>query len=696
MKKKPSLSYTVSSSSRSDRKKKEENGLAHVPLTTIPHLGLFEWLRVDDYAKVEQLIHVLRMLGLKEYRLCISWADMSTLKGKVWYRWLLPKLAEHVNLLVCLLYTPPSLGLVQKVSSPPRDPQVFAAFLYDVIVEFGSYFEWVELWNEPNNVNYWDGRLDPEWRIFSSMIHPAALVAKEHGKKVVLPGLCPTDPNWLRHITQQLHATPIDAVSLHWFPGTWEPGDDDMTHTIHEVRAILNQWQPNVELWMTETGYSTWRHDELQQLRTFVKALESPVERVYWYGLSDSPPDSTNPFGQHTDDRHYHFGLLRSGDSPKLLYRLWSEQGLPAVRNAAWLDRSIINSRKRHPVLITGGAGFIGSNLAHHLLSQGHPVIVYDNLSRQGVETNLQWLTEQHGELLQIEVADMRDFRSLKRVLDGVTQVYHFAAQVAVTTSITGARHDFEVNAAGTVNLLEAIRMLPHPPPLLLTSTNKVYGNLDGLDLKDCGSRYQPVDETIRSHGISEQWPLNFHSPYGCSKGTADQYVLDYGRTYSLPVVVFRMSCIYGPHQFGTEDQGWVAHFLLRALQGRPISIFGDGKQVRDVLYVDDLINAFLLAMKHIPLTGGRAYNIGGGPQKSLSLLELTHHLELMVRPKPVIEFGDWRTGDQPYYVSDTRAFQILTGWEPGVSVPEGIDRLHKWLLTSSTPSTMAASMAGS
>ncbi|MFL5612033.1 MAG: SDR family NAD(P)-dependent oxidoreductase [Gemmatimonadaceae bacterium] len=335
------------------------------------------------------------------------------------------------------------------------------------------------------------------------------------------------------------------------------------------------------------------------------------------------------------------------------------------------------------PVLITGGAGFIGCNLAHRLLSQGQRVLVLDNLSRAGVERNLQWLRDTHGDAVEAEIADVRDVSAVRRVVRRARQVFHFAAQVAVTTSLEDPAHDFSVNARGTLNLLEAIREQDAPPPLVYTSTNKVYGGLDDVALVKIDDRYEPVDEEIRSRGVSEARRLDFHSPYGCSKGTADQYVTDYARSFGMQTAVFRMSCIYGPHQYGTEDQGWVAHFLIKALTGSPLMIYGDGKQVRDALFVDDLVDAFLLAQRHMPMISGRAFNIGGGASNTISLLELLEIIGDLHGERPKIAFHDWRVGDQRYYVSDTTQFQEATGWSPKVGVEVGVRRLYDWLRQS-------------
>ena len=339
-----------------------------------------------------------------------------------------------------------------------------------------------------------------------------------------------------------------------------------------------------------------------------------------------------------------------------------------------------VQQEKGH-VLITGGAGFIGTNLADRLLSCGKSVLIFDDLSRNGSVNNLGWLQKKHGARLAFEQSDVRHFQRLRTAVRGASAIFHFAAQVAVTDSLMQPRHDFDVNAGGTLNLLEAVRGLAQPPTLLFTSTNKVYGALEDLNVRADGRRYSPDCGEISENGIGERRNLDFHSPYGCSKGAADQYILDYARTFHLPAVVFRMSCIYGTHQNGTEDQGWVAHFLICANQGRPLRIYGDGKQVRDVLFITDLLDAFELAVANIARTTGKAFNIGGGTTNSISLLELLELMEeLNLHPRRVT-FDEWRTADQRYYISDIRRFASLTGWAPSVGVREGLKHLQHWLV---------------
>ena len=339
------------------------------------------------------------------------------------------------------------------------------------------------------------------------------------------------------------------------------------------------------------------------------------------------------------------------------------------------------NGKQGRVVVVTGGAGFVGTNVAKRFLSTGQRVLILDNLSRAGVEKNLQWLQSTYGDLVEIEVADIRNEKAVQKVVRNASQVFHFAAQVAVTTSLDNPIDDFEINARGTLNLLEAIRHSGRRIPLLYTSSNKVYGDLADVAIGDGARRYEPEDLDLRGHGFSEARPLDFHSPYGCSKGAAGQYVLDYARTFKMPAVVFHMSCIYGLHQYGNEDQGWVAHFLIRALENEPITIYGDGKQVRDVLFVEDLVNAMLAAQQSIDRLSGQAFNIGGGPRNTISLLELLDCIEELNGKRPEVRFDSWRSADQLYYVSDIRKFSSATGWNPSISVRDGVSRLHRWLI---------------
>lgn len=329
-------------------------------------------------------------------------------------------------------------------------------------------------------------------------------------------------------------------------------------------------------------------------------------------------------------------------------------------------------------ILITGGAGFIGGNAAARYIRRGDEVIVVDNLSRRGADLNLQWL-KTLGKLEFVE-GDIRDYGLLKGIFareKGIDAILHLAAQVAVTTSVTEPRNDFEINALGTFNVLEAIRESGVSPAVIFSSTNKVYGNLEDMPVGEEETRY------IFSGGknaVSEDQPLDFHSPYGCSKGSADQYVRDYARIYGIKTVVMRQSCIYGPRQFGIEDQGWVAWFIIAALTGKKITVYGDGKQVRDILYMDDLLDSFDSALQNIDRCAGEVFNVGGGSDNSISLLEFLGLLEEFFGRKIDYTFSDWRPGDQKIYVSDIGKANRQLNWTPRVPNREGIKRLYDWV----------------
>lgn len=333
-------------------------------------------------------------------------------------------------------------------------------------------------------------------------------------------------------------------------------------------------------------------------------------------------------------------------------------------------------------ILVTGGAGFIGTNLVNRLLEAGHSVTIYDNLSRCGVDRNLEWLRSQWDATgrMKVLVGDIRNRDVLDGATIGVNVVYHLAAQVAVTTSVSDPLQDFEVNARGTLNVLEAARHADSDPIVVFTSTNKVYGGMDDVSVIEGDTRYEYLDQ-LYLHGVSENRPLDFHSPYGCSKGAADQYVRDYYRIYGLRTTVFRMSCIYGPHQFGNEDQGWVAHFVIAAQLGMPLTIYGNGKQVRDILFVDDLVRAFQLVPENPERSAGQIYNVGGGPANTLSVwVEFQGYLEGLTGKRLNPSLSNWRPGDQRIYVTDPAKIREDLGWSPKVTPENGIEQLYRWV----------------
>lgn len=645
-----------------------------------PILGALEWFHLGDEEKVEKAILQVQEIGIPELRTGISWADYHSPEGIEWMDWLIPKLSEHIQILPCLLYTPPSIGIEPKTSSPPQHPEYFVDFTSEILQKYGRYFEWIELWNEPNNTSEYDFRLDPDWSIFNEFIGGAAEVVKNHNKNVLLGGMSPIDPGWLRQMYNIGLMENIDAVGIHGFPGTFDTDWNGWNAAVNQIQKIIDHYEADQKIWITEAGYSTWQHDENQQVEEFTKVIDAPVERVYWYCLNDLNPDRATVDGFHVDDREYHFGMVDIAGQPKLLYRLWKNYGINQMDQFPWITEPHITvPDQEKSILITGGAGFIGTNLAHQLLSKGKRVTILDSLKRPGVETNLNWLRKNHDQNLNIRITDVRNKYEVKEAVNEAEFIYHLAAQVAVTTSLQQPLLDFQTNLWGTMNVLEAVRSSSHRPPVVFTSTNKVYGDLAEKNIISNGQRYIMKQKKI----IDESHKLDFCSPYGCSKGAADSYIGDYARTYDLKTVIFRMSCIYGPHQFGTEDQGWVAHFLIQALKGKPITIFGNGKQVRDILYVSDLVNAFQLAYNQIDKVAGEEFNIGGGYANSISLIEFVRLIEKLTGDKLTLYYSDWRDGDQKYYVSDTEKFTSMTDWEPKYSISEGINELYEWLLAT-------------
>jgi CDP-paratose 2-epimerase len=329
--------------------------------------------------------------------------------------------------------------------------------------------------------------------------------------------------------------------------------------------------------------------------------------------------------------------------------------------------------------LITGGAGFIGSNYVSRLLKRGEAVTIFDNLSRSGAEKNILWLQDTYGKgAFDLIQGDVRDADAIRKAAATAEVIVHLAAQVAVTTSVVNPREDFEINATGTFNVMEAARQANNQPVVIYASTNKVYGGMEEVEIVEKEEYYDYKD---LPQGVSEEQPLDFHSPYGCSKGSGDQYVRDYHRIYGIPSVVLRQSCIYGPRQFGIEDQGWVAWFVIAAVLGKPITIYGDGKQVRDVLYVEDLLNAYDAAIQHIDQAAGRVYNIGGGRKFTLSIWkQFGPMLEELLGKKIEVAYDEWRPGDQLVYVSDIRKAQKELKWIPRMDVELGVRTLFDWV----------------
>ena len=542
-------------------------------------LGLLEWFRPGEEDRVEQVLQDLDRLGVTRLRTGISWAEYHTPAGAAWYQWLFPRLAARVEILPCFLYTPPSLGIRPKVSSPPKVPRAYADWLDEIITRYGACFEYVELWNEPNNLSEWDWTLDPNWLVFCEMIGAAAYWARQRGKKTVLGGMAPVDPQWLAFMIQRGVIEHIDVVGVHAFPALWETNWPGWEAQLQPVRDVLAQHNCKSRVWITETGYSTWRHDEFGQVHAFLQAIEAPAERIYWYAVHDLDPDNGTVDGFHTDEREYHLGLKGYNARPKLLYSTWVDGGLANVRALYDLGRPQPRlAARRRPVLVTGGAGFIGAKLAARLADQRRPVIIYDNLSRPAADLNLRRLKTNYGPLIDIRIADVRDFYTLRDTVCEAETVFHLAAEHSA--GLGRLPPEFETNLRGTINLLEAVRSIQNPPALVTASTAAAKYSLD---------------------------------PYCTSRAAADRYVQTYAKSFQIPAVVLRFGTIYG--------------LPLPGLAGETIAT-SNGHATFELLHVDDAVNALLAAETNLPQMHGRLFDITGGESNRIAPADLARLLK--------------------------------------------------------------------
>ena len=574
-------------------------------------LGLSERFEPGDDSAVAAAAARLRALGVRHLRIPVSCAEYRTEAGRAWY----DRLFDHLGAACTLL---PALQ--------DGAPDIIADML-------GRHrFEAVELAPGPDLI-------------------AAASAVRQGGARAILGEA--GDLDRLKALGAQGVLAAVDGVGLRW------PHDAGGHAAFTAASALARSFNPELALWITASSSAVTHPRFADDAAAFLDAFDAPVGRVYWQTSPVSAPGDR--YGEAAASELF----------PRLLAK-----GVGEVRRTLGVARrqrgpAAMGTR---PVLVTGGAGFIGSNLADRLATEGHDVLVYDSLARPGVERNLHWLVQRHPSRVSVAIADLRDRDGLADAAAASAAVFHLAGQVAVTTSLAQPVADFAINLEGTLNLLEALRRRNPAAPLIFASTNKVYGDLADIALAPSGRAYLPVDASILGHGVSEARPLCFHTPYGCSKGAADQYVLDYARSFGLQTAVLRMSCIYGERQLGTEDQGWVAHFLLRAMAGERVTIYGDGMQVRDVLHVGDAVGAYMAAWRNIGAIAGRAYNLGGGPANAISLLQLLEHIGDLLGHPVDIAFADWRQGDQRYFVADTRAVRrdlglpAPCGWRAGVA----------------------------
>ena len=645
---------------------------------TTPAFGFAERFPPGDRARVEEVLGEIAATGAEHLRVPLSWAADEgrgeTGGGRDWTDWLLPRLAREVTVLPCVAGTPPALSRSGQETGAPWVPGDYAAYLGRLLDRHGRRFRHLMLWP----VAEWDAGADPDLRLYTETVISAARGLRRRGWKPVLALPCPIEARLLSLFGERGLLAEVAAVALDGRPVA--PGGAGWAAELARLRGLLDRHNPMAEIWIGCTGHASARGDGIGQVRAFTAAMDQPVARVYWQGWRDGAADgpaATAPDGE-----------------PKLLARCLAAGGPAAAQRLAalCLAAPALACRAR-PVVVTGGAGFVGANLADGLLLDGREVIVVDSLARPGVERNLDWLCDRHGPRLHPAICDIRDADAMAAILADAGAVCHLAAQTAVTTSLSRPGEDFEVNLGGTFTLLEAARRAAQTAgpalPFVFASTNKVYGDLAALAMTAAPAGHRPADAELHRHGVGEDRALDFRTPYGCSKGAADQYVLDYAASFGLPATVLRMSCIYGPRQFGTEDQGWVAHFMRRVMAGQEITIYGDGLQTRDILHVADAVAAWRLALDRAETLAGRAFNLGGGPRNTVSLVTVLGEIARLTGRSPRLRHAGARAGDQPWFVADTRALARATGWRAAVPWQEGLATLHHWL-AAEEPGTAA------
>jgi CDP-paratose 2-epimerase len=622
-----------------------------------PCWGVSERIVPGDRSPAERLLEDLGALPGVPLRLVVARADWEAPEGRAWYRWLVPELAAGRSL-VLALHRSPGWPCGSRVPPAFDDAAGYRRFVTEIAGDFDACGAGLELADV----------LGPSaWPDFSgASLALLQTLDRDLPRPFCIGGL-PLDPVWRAGADPEALPAGVSALAFSHLPEVrdWPARLGEFIGTLPPGREMA--------CWLTPDGCSgaTERPpDTAQLLRACAGGAAAGAERVF-FGRPRAAPGRISDRDEHS---------LRAADGrPSLLARWLGGSGATAVE----VRLPAPAASRDDAELVIGGAGFVGCNMAARLAQQGRRVVVFDDLSRPGTEHNADWLLRSFPDRVELTVGDVRDFDAVRRVVDGAARIFHFAAQVAVTTSLEHPHHDHEINALGTLNVLEAVRRLRRRPPLLFTSTNKVYGGLEDIPLVRTERGYEPEDEALRRRGIAESRPLAFCSPYGCSKGAADQYVLDYAHTFGLPAAVLRMSCIYGPRQFGNEDQGWVAHFVRQVLLGQPITLYGDGHQVRDVLYVDDLVDAALAVTERASALAGEAFNVGGGPANVLSLHGLLRRLAELHGELPPVQSRDWRPSDQRYYASDISRIREATGWAPRVGIDAGVPRLYGFLMNS-------------
>lgn len=651
---------------------------------------MVEWLRPGEYERAESVIDDLRIVGCSRLRMEVSWADWHREGVADWYDWLLPRLSREVELLPCFHFTPPSLGVQPAITSPPREPKAFADWLDLMITRYGVHFDYLELWNEPNNLSEWDWRCDPDWLVFSEMIGGAAYWAKVCGKRTVLGGMSPIDPNWLRLMARRGVLDNIDVIGIHAFPAQDGVHWRGWPEVIQDVREALASCGCTRPVWISETGYATWRHDDFEQAQWFVRAMDAPAERVYWYGLQDLDGSEATIDGFHVDEREYHFGIKHANGGLKLLYRLLAGGGFSRVRDAVRTVRRV-RPRAEGAAVVLGGAGFIGTALAGRLARTGVPVRVYDNFSGAASVDNLGRLDGAELTGVEVVAGDLRDTLTLNEILHDASVIYHLGAPVSAQACTEQPMFAYDTICGATVRLMEILAGLAAPPPLLYISTHKAYGRLAPVTLIFRETRCEPADESLRVFGIPEEMALRAEDIYGAARVAAEDLVLAYARQYALPATVLRLSTVYGPHQQPSRDTAWIASLCAHVATGRAMAVFGDARQVRDPLYIEDAVSALLAAQRTMDQLRHRVFNVGGGPQNAVSLLELFELIRSWGYACDV-RWNRARAQDQAWYAADTRRFWSATRWQPETRLTQGLRKtLDSWAIGLPPPLAVGA-----
>lgn len=611
-------------------------------------VGVLEWFCPGEHERVETVLSTLDRIGVRHLRTGISWADYYSEGGPGWYDWCIPRLAREVELLPCFLYTPPSLGIVPATSAPPRDSRAFADFLDGMLTKYGTHFEYIELWNEPNNPSEWDWTLDPAWIRFCEMIGAAAYWAKHRGWKTVLGGMAPVDPEWLRMMCQRGVIEHIDVVGLHGFPGVWEPSWHGWGHLFGKVRKVLDAAGLERDLWITETGYSTWKWDEMRQVHAYQTAADAGARRIYWYAAQDLHPQRPTIDGFHEDEREYHFGLLDTAGHPKLLHRLLEIDGTYSVQqfiNVVHQPGSPVRTGRR--ALVTGGAGFIGHHLVHALVNDQWNVRIVDKLSARGALARALDLKDEYGDRVELWPVDVREPFIFGRALEGIDVVFHLAANATPGIDLEAV---YDVNTRATVALTEAIRNAAPSPDLVLVST--------------CAPLAVESGDT--------RWT----SAYRCAKHAADEWVLAEAQRLEIRAAVIRFDTVYGSCQYEFGDVQWLRELALGSIEPEPS--LKDKAARRAVLHVSDAVDVLIAAAENLASLRPQAWNIGGYSAPAA-------RWRACIAPAPGCAAERNLTQGEPFTLTpETRRFQSITPWRPTVALDES---LRDWVASTVEPS---------